>query len=118
MDCDVCKWKDIKYRCIGWNIPICNVCAVACCDITPGYCEERYLVSKCEKCSNKRKYEGNVTPVSVACTSKTSIKAGYFVFVLCQESGRERLVVQESERRAKEPFVQETMKLASFNSCQ
>ena len=32
------------------------------------YCEESYLVSKCEKCSKKRKYmyEENATPASAA----------------------------------------------------
>ena len=34
----------------------------------PGYCEESYLVSKCEKCSKKHKYmyEESATPASAA----------------------------------------------------
>lgn len=50
MECIKCGRKSIKYRCIGCKSPICNVCSVSCSDETPGYCEETYLVGKCEEC--------------------------------------------------------------------
>ena len=103
MDCDVCKWKDIKYRCIGCNIPICNVCAVACSDITPGYCEERYLVSKCEKCSNKRKYEGNVTPVSVAVHQRHQLKQAILSSFFAKKVDEKDLLSRKVSEEPKNP---------------
>lgn len=62
MECTKCGWKSIKYHWIGWKIPICNVSSVSCTAKTPGYCEEHYLVGKCEECDGngpKRKSSGS-----------------------------------------------------------
>jgi hypothetical protein len=50
MECIKCRRKNIKYRCIGCKIPICNVCSVACSEKTPGYCEKKYFVVTCDEC--------------------------------------------------------------------
>jgi hypothetical protein len=50
MECIKCRRKNIKYRCIGCKIPICNVCSVACSEKTPGYCEKKYFLGTCDEC--------------------------------------------------------------------
>lgn len=60
MECTKCRRKNIKYHCIGCRTPICNVCSMSCAAETPGYCEENYLVGKCEEChGNYRKQKGS-----------------------------------------------------------
>ena len=48
---------------------ICNVCSMSCAAKTPGYCEENYLVGKCEECHvnyHKRKSSGSLPLLKLA----------------------------------------------------
>ena len=72
MECVKCKRKDIKYRCIGCKIPICNVCSLVCSTETPGYCEENYLVGKCADCQVSSK--GTIPESSSATKQETKTR--------------------------------------------
>lgn len=79
MECTKCGRKSIKYRCIGCKTPICNVCSVSCVAETPGYCEENYLVGKCEEChgNNRKRKSSCPLPLSKSsgqCTLSSFLK--------------------------------------------
>ena len=79
MECIKCHRKNIKYRCIGCKIPICNVCSVACSEKTPGYCEQSYFVGKCDECQTSSSKKRPFSEPQVLDKPRQSTLSSFFI---------------------------------------